>query len=843
MNIPFNHRHVLRGRNLTAAILGTLSVLAIGNQVVWAAMPQAPLAEVGRQLEARYADQLKRLRIELADKLPPQDQAKADSLDQFLAADVLDAKFAKCVVLLEATPQGLAEFAQQGKDQAVLVEKMLADPDLMKQMLVADGANSKRVGRGFGPAQYGQAMEIYSEIQKVSKNATNGILHRLALATSLEHSVPIAQSNPAAETDAPETIDPVKRYLHFEQAYLNGELDPEFERLSTWEIRMVVNGDEPDETLAWGRKMLRNYRPDHIYNSNFGWRYVSIVGTDVKYGSENVKNDRPELQRYQNILMNGGVCGRRAFIGRFILRAFGVPTIARPSRGHGALAHWTPDGWVVNLGGGWGVGWTATRYKKDLDFLATTQARKNRNAFMKVKRAQWAGDVLGEKRTYGEGDGDAAFWYGVSLRTQRAIIDAAKAVTLDALGEDLGEANEPTVAEKVMASPVTPRDKEIEYGVDGIISIPAAAYTKPSGNTKEVLAMKSFGGGLQIFLPRFFPQGQTIMRGGTWKGDANACASGKRLLSGGYGRYENWGLRAAVSHNGNGAPEDLTLDLGDGVTMELVFIKAGTFVMGGESKTDGRFECVEVPKHKVELTKGFYLGKYEVTQAQYQAIMGSNPSRSTKDPDCPVDNVGEPDALTFCGKLAEKTGHDVRLPTEAEWEYASRAGRDTKWFFGDDPAQIGDYAWFKDNAGAKSHPVGQKKPNPWGLYDIYGNVCERISDKYSRSYYANSPTVDPTGPSQGTKSRFEYQVIAPRAGKYLLTAQVVTANYDQRVNVSVNDPDSESVMVMPFTVGNWHDSKPVTLTLKKGENTLRFWRNKPPQYGMAIKHFTLAPVK
>ena len=135
---------------------------------------------------------------------------------------------------------------------------------------------------------------------------------------------------------------------------------------------MVVNGDEPDETLAWGREMLRNYRPDHIYNSNFGWRYVSIVGSDVKYGSENVKHDRPELQKYQNILMNGGVCGRRAFFGRFILRAFGVPTIARPSRGHGALAHWTPEGWVVNLGGGWGCGWTKTRYNKDVDFLATT---------------------------------------------------------------------------------------------------------------------------------------------------------------------------------------------------------------------------------------------------------------------------------------------------------------------------------------------------------------------------------------------------------------------------------------------------------------------------------------
>ena len=208
------------------------------------------------------------------------------------------------------------------------------------------------------------------------------------------------------------------------------------------------------------------------------------------------------------------------------------------------------------------------------------------------------------------------------------------------------------------------------------------------------------------------------------------------MLSGGYGRYENWGLRAAITPSeGKKTTKELKLDLGDGVTMEFVYVKPGKFVMGGESEKDGRFECVEVPKHEVQLTKGFYLGKHEVTQAQYQAIMGSNPSRSTKAPDCPVDTVSEADALKFCVTLTEQTGADARLPTEAEWEYASRAGRDTKWFFGNDSSKIGEYAWFKDNAGAKSHPVGQKKPNPWGFYDIYGNVCERISDKYARNYY------------------------------------------------------------------------------------------------------------
>ena len=315
------------------------------------------------------------------------------------------------------------------------------------------------------------------------------------------------------------------------------------------------------------------------------------------------------------------------------------------------------------------------------------------------------------------------------------------------------------------------------------------------------------------------------------------------MLSGGYGRYENWGLRAAMTPTGDKTPVELSLDLGGGVTMEMVYIKPGQFVMGGESETDGRFQCVEVPKHEVTITTGFYLGKYEVTQAQYGTIMEKNPSKSTIGADVPVDNVSEADALSFCGKVAELTGRDVRLPTEAEWEYASRAGRRTKWFFGDDPSQLGDYAWFKGNADAKSHPVGQKKPNPWGLYDIYGNVCERISDKYARNYYSISPSVDPTGPSQGTNSRIEYQVDVPRAGPYKLTAQVVTVNYDQRLNVSTNNADWQLTIDMPFTGGKWQESKPVTLTLKEGLNTLKFWRDQPPQYGLAVKTFTLTPVE
>ena len=797
-------------------------------------------AATQQELLKRYTGMLNQLRTELTAKVP---QKAPAAVSKFLASDALDAKLVKYVVLSQATPQGLAEFGKQGKLQEALVRRLLMDPDLMKQMLIADGAKRKREGRGYGPAQYGTAMQIYIDILKATNPKTpKGVLHRLALAISLEHSVAIGQRNPVAQTDGPATIDPLKRYLHFEKAYRDGELDPAFDRLTTWGLRFVVDGNEPDETLAWGRETLRNFRPDHVYNSNHAWRYVGIVSSDVKYGSGDNKYDRPELQFFQNILMNGGVCGRRAFFGRFMLRAWGIPTIARPSRGHAALARWTPKGWVVCLGPGWGGGKGgnyAGRYPKDTAFLASTQARRNAKAYLQVKRAYWVGDVLGEKPTYGEG-GTPEFWSSVALKTQRAIIKEAKAKALKAVGENLGEADG---QEKATARPKTTEDNKIVYSKDGVISIPAAAYSKPLGSTKDVKAMKSFAGGLQIFLPRFSMQGVTVLRGGTWKGDAAACTSGIRMKSGGYGRYENWGFRAAVTHASNRAPRELTLDLGGGVKMEFVYIKPGVFVMGGENKTDGRFNCVEVPKHAVTITRGFYLGKYEVTQAQYQAVIGSNPSQSTKAPNCPVDRVSWAEALKFCADLAHKSGRGVRLPTEAEWEYASRAGKDTKWFFGDDPAKIGEYAWFKDNAGGKSHPVGEKKPNPWGLYDIYGNVCERAADTYDKDYYAKSPKTDPVGPIQGRNSRMEYKINAPKAGKYSMTAKVVTANYNQQIIVSANGSEPEVIMTMPFTVGKWQDSKPVTITLKKGANTLYFSRSRPPQKGVAIKSFALKAVR
>jgi formylglycine-generating enzyme required for sulfatase activity len=179
-----------------------------------------------------------------------------------------------------------------------------------------------------------------------------------------------------------------------------------------------------------------------------------------------------------------------------------------------------------------------------------------------------------------------------------------------------------------------------------------------------------------------------------------------------------------------------TLDLGGGVTMEMVCICPRTFTRGkGENR------------HEVIISKPFYLGVTEVTQAQYQAIMGKNPSwfkGATK----PVDGVSWNDATEFCKRLSQKTHQTVRLPTDAEWECACRAGVQTAYSFGDDPSALGDYAWNYSNSGGTTHPVGQKKPNAWGLYDMHGNVWEWCADWFGVD--PKGPATDPPGPATGT---------------------------------------------------------------------------------------------
>jgi formylglycine-generating enzyme required for sulfatase activity len=189
-------------------------------------------------------------------------------------------------------------------------------------------------------------------------------------------------------------------------------------------------------------------------------------------------------------------------------------------------------------------------------------------------------------------------------------------------------------------------------------------------------------------------------------------------------------------------PKTASVDLGDGVTMDFVLIPAGSFEMGSDENTG---EGDESPIHNVTLTRPFYLGKCEVTQEQWQQVMGNNPSdfRGAK---LPVDTVSWNDCQEFFAKVKTRTGRTFTLPTEAQWEYACRAATSTPWSFGDKDTLATDYAWLGDNSGGTTHPVGTKKPNAWGLYDMHGNVWEWCADFYTKHAYDTNAPVDPLGP-------------------------------------------------------------------------------------------------
>jgi formylglycine-generating enzyme required for sulfatase activity len=188
------------------------------------------------------------------------------------------------------------------------------------------------------------------------------------------------------------------------------------------------------------------------------------------------------------------------------------------------------------------------------------------------------------------------------------------------------------------------------------------------------------------------------------------------------------------------------------VGIDFTLIPADAFTMGltPTEKDSPQSILNATTAHRVTISKPFYIGKYEVTQAQWVEVMGRNPSYSGGINDYgPVNNVSWDDVWEFINKLNEMEGHKrYRLPTEAEWEYAARAGSGSAYYFGDDIGELGQYAWFSSNSGS-TKTVGFKLPNAWGLYDVSGNVSEWVQDLYSERYYSDSPPTDPPGPPSG----------------------------------------------------------------------------------------------
>lgn len=222
-----------------------------------------------------------------------------------------------------------------------------------------------------------------------------------------------------------------------------------------------------------------------------------------------------------------------------------------------------------------------------------------------------------------------------------------------------------------------------------------------------------------------------------------------------------------------GAPGEVKDEAGS----EMVLLEAGRFTMGDEKEIDAT-------PHEVAVSS-FYIDKYPVTQEQFKKVMAENPSRWKGDKN-PVEQVRWSDAVKYCNARSLKEGlrpcydlqtwqcnfeaNGYRLPTEAEWEYACRAGSETMYFFGDGPSKLSDYGWVDENSNGKPHPVGQKKPNPWGLYDMCGNVWEWCNDFYQVDYYQQSPEENPRGPKEG-----ETKVV--RGGAWKFSADSCRSGY------------------------------------------------------------------
>lgn len=442
-------------------------------------------------------------------------------LDAFLAGDQLDDRLLELAILTHATPRGLAEFAQQGKEEQALLDELFADKLLMKEMLLSGGANG---------GEYGEAMQVFSAIKASSEKARerDTIFWRLALGTSLHQPWLKGKSKGGvyglvfADHSTPE--GQVARYQHYEKAYLDGELDPAFKDMNTWECRFITNDPYTNEELAWTRDMMRKYRPDHITIPDYKWRYVRIVKSDVPYCTPDM---RPEegTSTVQQIVAGGGKCGPRAFYGRTASRAFGIPARRSTQTGHAALNKWTPDGWVVCFGAWWSHNWCGPW--GGLDFLLESQAREFPEQFIKVLRAQWIGDALGEEdvsiRHYGQGGG---LWNALAFYHKRAVVEDAQIKALElAGGMKLGESDDLLGDEQGEELQIPEEDRTITINAEGVISIPAAACADSGSSTDRILFMKSFDSGTQVHYSRLGKRPELM------RYDIEVPQDGKYLLS------------------------------------------------------------------------------------------------------------------------------------------------------------------------------------------------------------------------------------------------------------------------------------------------------------------------
>lgn len=439
-------------------------------------------------------DALKKADIATVDCARPILDALKDGL---LETDALDPLLCKGAVLFNGTPKGLADFCAGGDGQDRLIMDLLDDTTLMRRMLEAGGAKggeyggAARIYKGIKDGNAREWVHVDAGGENDEDRTADDALEHLALGTSLEHAVPVAEFR----SDGKLFVDPVSRYRHYADAYRNGELDESFSDRTAWEMRLVSNCDAPDDQLAWGRQMLRTYRPDLVRLEDMKWRYCNIVHTDVVY-----THPPFDEKTYQDIISGGGECGPRAWFGRYACRCFGIPVWGCKQPGHAAMTHWTPDqGWVVCLiyGGFWDIAWWEDRCGDD--FLLETQARDSGSGdYMSVLRLEWVADVLGEQnldRMKVLVDPNS-FWRSLAL-CKKKILANGRGKCVAAFLDSTVEGEEISTRSQIVQR-CGSEQQAIAYKEDGTIIIPATSCSKPTAPTQNVLFMDSFSGGTQL---------------------------------------------------------------------------------------------------------------------------------------------------------------------------------------------------------------------------------------------------------------------------------------------------------------------------------------------------------
>jgi len=411
-------------------------------------------------------------------------RAVMKDIEAFLVGEQELVIMAKFALLTHATPKRLAGFAQKGEEEKVLIDKLLNDDKLVVQAMTMRGASG---------GNYGQAMRSYTAIQKATERSHEGFFQVWALAVSLQYTgdTYVYPGVPAAESL-------VKYYLNYLKAYDDDILDPAFSELggTGWNYRFVFPDSYTLEDIDWIRKVLRNYRPDHT-RLPYRWRYCRIVRSDIPYTGSVKRPVRPDLNlsRIQDFFLKGGICGPRAFVGQISGYAFGIPSRRAPSPGHGAMAHWTPDGWTTVLGPHFYF-CKHINGMPPMDFLLESQACQDPKGFKQVLMCEWLGKALAEDapRNYGSSGG---FWQLLGFYKRQAIVEDQKTEDIGTTGEELAESNVSSEKEEIEQLEIPEKFRKITVAEDGTITIPVAACKSPE-NGEKIRFMESIDGGMQV---------------------------------------------------------------------------------------------------------------------------------------------------------------------------------------------------------------------------------------------------------------------------------------------------------------------------------------------------------